>query len=196
MSFRYFILGLLAEQPMSGYDVKGYLGSLDWLVSSPSFGSVYSNLHALLEDGLVDVEVVKNEDRPSRKVYSITGAGTRVLQEWISEPLDASGSLKAFLRRLMLANSLSDHDLVACLQRRRSQVAAYRAALEPATEAHDKAPRLGQDLAFDFALTAARTEIAWLDRALEVLSQERSRERISEKELEENGLSDTLNHLA
>jgi DNA-binding PadR family transcriptional regulator len=189
MSFRYFILGLLAEQPMSGYDIKGYLGSLDWLVGSPSFGSVYSSLHALLEDGLVDVEVIQNEDRPTRKVYSITQAGTGVLQEWVSEPLDASGSLKAFLRRLMLANSLSDHDLVACLRRRRSQVAAYRAALEPDTEAHDKAPKLGRDLAFDFALTAATTEIAWLDRALEVLSQERSRERILERELEENGLS-------
>jgi DNA-binding PadR family transcriptional regulator len=171
---------------MSGYDVKGYLGSLDWLVGSPSFGSVYSNLHALLKDGLVDVEVIQNEERPSRKVYSITQAGTRVLQEWISEPLDSSGSLEAFLRRLMLANSLSDDDLVACLRRRRSQVAAYRAALEPATEAQDKALRLGQDLAFDFALTAATTEIAWLDRALECLSQERLRERPLEKQLEED----------
>lgn len=185
MSLRYFILGLLAQQPMSGYDVKGYLGSLDWLVGSPSFGSVYSNLHALLEDGLVDVEVIQNEDRPTRKVYSITEAGTRVLQEWVSEPLDSSGSLEAFLRRMMLANNLSDDDLVACLRRRRSQVAAYRAALEPTTEAQDKALRLGQDLAFDFALTAARTEIAWLDRALECLSQE----RLLEKELKENGLS-------
>ncbi len=189
MSFRYFILGLLAQQPMSGYDVKGYLGSLDWLVGSPSFGSVYPSLHALLGDGLVDVEVIQNEDRPSRKVYSITEAGTRVLQKWISKPLDPSGSLKAFLMRLMLANSLSYDDLVACLRRRRSQVAAYRASLEPATEAHDKALRSGQDLAFDFALTAARTEIAWLDRALECLSQERSRERVLEKVLEENGLS-------
>ena len=100
MSFRYFVLGLLAQQPMSGYDFKSYLGSLDWLVRSPSFGSVYSNLHALLEDGLVEVEVIQNEDRPTRKVYSITEAGTRVLQEWVSEPLDSSGSLKAFLRRL------------------------------------------------------------------------------------------------
>jgi len=186
MSFRYFILGLLTQQPMSGYDVKGYLGSLDWLVGSPSFGSVYSNLHVLLEDGLVDVEVTQNEERPSRTVYSITEAGTRVSQEWISEPLDSSGSLEAFLRRLMLANSLSDDDLVACLRRRRSQVAAYQDALEPATEAQDKALRLGQDLAFDFALTAARTEIAWLDRALECLSQERLRERPLEKQLEEN----------
>jgi DNA-binding PadR family transcriptional regulator len=189
MSFRYFILGLLAQQPMSGYDVKGYLRSLDWLVGSPSFGSVYSSLHALLEDDLVDVEVIQNEDRPTRKVYSVTEAGTRVLREWISEPLDSSGSLEAFLRRLMLANSLSYEDLVACLWRRRSQVAAYRAALEPATEAHDRALRLGQDLAFDFALTAARTEIAWLDRALECLSQERPQARLSEKELEESGLS-------
>jgi DNA-binding PadR family transcriptional regulator len=172
MSFRYFILGLLAQQPMSGYDIKGYLGSLHWLVGSPSFGSVYPSLHALLKKGLVNVEVVQNEDRPARKVYSVTEEGRQVLQKWISKPLDSSGSLKAFLMRLMLANSLSHTGLVACLQQRRSQVEAHRAALAQAIEAHDRRVGFGQDLAFDFALTAAIAELGWLDRTLERLSHE------------------------
>ena len=39
--FRYFILGLLSQQPMSGYDAKQYLESLGWLVGNPSFGAIY-----------------------------------------------------------------------------------------------------------------------------------------------------------
>ena len=49
-SFRYSILGLLTHEPMSGYDIKRFLESLGWLVGSPSYGSIYPALHALLED--------------------------------------------------------------------------------------------------------------------------------------------------
>jgi PadR family transcriptional regulator AphA len=173
MSFRHFILGLLTRQPMSGYDVKGYLENLDWLISSPSFGSVYPALHDLLEDGLVTVEVIHSQDRPARKVYTITEAGRRTLQAEVNEPLDSDASLKEFVMRLMMADSLSHTGLVACLRQRRSQVALHRAALEQAIEARDKTVKQGKHLAFDFGLTAAMAEIAWLDSALEHLSQER-----------------------
>jgi PadR family transcriptional regulator AphA len=174
MNLRHFILGLLAFQPMSGYDVKGYLENLDWLISSPSFGSVYPALHDLLEDDLVTVEIIHSQDRPARKVYTITEAGRRALRMEISEPLDSDASLREFVMRLMVADSLSHTGLIACLQQRRSQVAFHQAALEQAIEPRDRAVKQGKHLAFDFGLTAAMAEIAWLDSALERLSQERS----------------------
>ena len=54
---RHFILGLLTQQPMSGYGIKRSLKSLSWLIDSPSFGSIYPALRTLQEDGLVTVEV-------------------------------------------------------------------------------------------------------------------------------------------
>ena len=171
MSFRYFILGLLTQQPMSGYDVKRFLESFAWLIGSPSFGSVYPTLHALLEDDLVTVDVVQNEGKPPRKIYSITEAGRQALQEWIGQPVDPDASLKAFLMRLILASNLSRSGLIAYLQQRRAQVAVYRDSLEQVVEVPAETAGLGQRLAFDFGLAAATTEIAWLDRTLERLSQ-------------------------
>ena len=75
VNIRRFILGLLARQPMSGYDIKRFLKSLSWLIDSPSFGSLYPTLHALLRDGLTTVEVVLSQDRPPRKTYTVTDAG-------------------------------------------------------------------------------------------------------------------------
>jgi PadR family transcriptional regulator AphA len=173
MNLRHFILGLLTRQPMSGYDIKGYLESLDWLISSPSFGSVYPALHDLLEDGLVTVEVIHSQDRPARKVYTITEAGRGALRAGVSEPLDSDASLREFVMRLMMADSLSRRGLIACLQQRRSQVALHRTALEQAIEPRDKTVKQGKHLAFDFGLAAAMAEIAWLDSALKRLSQER-----------------------
>jgi DNA-binding PadR family transcriptional regulator len=182
MNFRYFILGLLAQQPMSGYDIKSFLESLDWLIGSPSFGSVYPILHALLKDDLATVDVVRRDGKPPRKVYSITEAGRLTLREWISQPVEPGVSLKTFLMRLMLASNLSRSELIAHLEQRRSQVAFHRTCLEQDAGAQDESVDLGQRLAFDYGSAAATAELAWLDRTLEWLSQQPLAEEILQSE--------------
>lgn len=172
VSFRYVILGLLSQQPMSGYDIKRFLKNLDWLVGSSSFGSIYPALHALLTDSLVTVDVVYQQDKPPRKVYSITEAGKQVLQEWIDQPAVPGASLKAFLMRLLLASHFSHVGLIAHLKRRRSQVEVQCAALAQVAKGQDETTDLGQHLALDYGLAVANAEVAWLDRTLERLSEQ------------------------
>jgi DNA-binding PadR family transcriptional regulator len=171
MSIRHFTLGLLARRPMSGYDIKRFLDSLSWLIDSPSFGSLYPALHALLEDGLVTVEVVSRQGRPSRKIYTITQTGKQALQEWLDEPVASGVSLKAFVMRLVLAGNLSHAGLVAHLQQRRAQVATHQIALEQTAGAMDGSADLGERLALDYGLAIATAELACLDRTLAQLSQ-------------------------
>jgi PadR family transcriptional regulator AphA len=154
-SIRHFVLGLLNRQPMSGYDIKRFLKRLSWLIDSPSFGSLYPALHALLRDDLVTVEVVPCEDKPSRKIYTITEGGRQVLQEWIDQPLTPDASLKAFLMRLLLASNLSHDGLVTHLQQRRALVIAHQRALEQTAMAVEGSVDLGDRLALDYGLTVA-----------------------------------------
>jgi PadR family transcriptional regulator AphA len=170
VSIRHFILGLLTQQPMSGYDVKRFLKSLSWLIDSPSFGSLYAALHALLEDGLVTMEVLSRQDKPPRKIYSITERGRQALQEWMDRPVAPGVSLKAFVMRLILASNLSPAGLVAHLEQRHSQVAAHQLALEQVAQATDDDLDLGERLALGYGLAVATAELAWLDRALAQLS--------------------------
>jgi DNA-binding PadR family transcriptional regulator len=174
VSFRYFALGLLAQQPLSGYDIKKRLEALDWLIGSPSFGSLYPALHALLERGLVTVAEVSGEGSPTRKIYRITEKGRQELRRWIDRPVGPGASLKAFVMRLILASNLSPAGLLAHLKQRRSQIAVQRAALEQTVAAQDEATDLGQRLARDYALAVALAESAWLDRTLEQLQSDRS----------------------
>lgn len=172
VSIRHFILGLLNRQPMSGYDIKRFLKSLSWLIDSPSFGSLYPALHALLEDSLVTVEVVSRQDKPPRKIYSITEAGRQVLHRWMDQPVGSGASLKAFLMRLILAGSLSHDGLIAHLEQRRAQVAAHQLELEQTARVMDESMDLGERLALDYALDVAAAELTWLDRTLAELSQQ------------------------
>jgi PadR family transcriptional regulator AphA len=168
---RHFILGLLAQQPMSGYDIKRFLKSLSWLIDAPSLGSLYPSLHALLKDGLVTMEVVAGKDRPSRKIYSITGAGEEALRAWLNQPSEPNASLKKFVMRLALADQLSQVGLLAHLQQRRAHVAAQKATLEQAIEAESENVDLGERLMLGYGLNLAAAELAWLDSTLARLSQ-------------------------
>ena len=169
---RQLVLGLLTQQPMSGYDIKRSLRSLDWLIDGPSLGSLYPALHALLEDGLVTVEVIHSQDRPPRKIYTITQVGRQAVREVAAQPLASGASLKAFVTRLIMTYGPSHDGLAAHLQQRRSQVAAHRDSLERRVETLDGTVDCGQRMMFGYALALARAESAWLDSALEELSQQ------------------------
>jgi len=171
MSIRDFVLGLLARQPMSGYDIKRFLKKLSWLIGSPSFGSLYPTLHGLLKDGLATMQVVPNQDRPPRKTYTITAAGRQALNERLGQPTAAGLSLKAFVMHLALASHLSHANLRAYLEQRRGQVAAHRGNLEKAATTMDENVDLGERLTIDYGLVLATSELDWLDHTLAWLSE-------------------------
>lgn len=171
VNFRYFILGLLNQRPRSGYDIKRLLKSLGWLIDGPSFGNIYSTLHALLEEGLVTVEVVPHHNKPSRKVYSITQVGRQKWQEWAGQPAASATSLKAFVMHLALAGSFSPEGLMAHLRQRHAQVTAHYAALAEIAETLDESSD-GQHLTLNYGLALAAAELAWLDSTLDRLSRQ------------------------
>lgn len=82
----YAILGLLAQEALSGYDLtqrmKGRVGNF-W---SAGHSQIYPELSRLEGDGYVTHSVVAQQDRPDKKVYEITAAGLKALKEWVTEP--------------------------------------------------------------------------------------------------------------
>lgn len=169
VSLRYFILGLLTQQSMSGYDIRRFLEGLSWLAGRPSGGSLYPVLRALRQQGLVTVEAVPGIDRPPKKIYDITEDGRQALQTWIEEPIAVCASLKAFVMRLFLADSHTRPILSAHLEQRRAQVATQRDSLAETLECSGGEQNLGQQLALDYGLALATAELAWLQTALDRL---------------------------
>lgn len=166
MNYQHFVLGLLAQQPMSGYDIKRCFGIFGWLIHSPSFGSLYPALHALQKDGCLTMQVLEGESGLSRKVYTITETGRQALEKWIEESMEADISLKTFLMHLMVADNLSSETLLTHLERRRSQLADYQTALKQADESTGDNGDLGERLALDYGRVLAAAETVWLDRKL------------------------------
>ncbi|QIN77264.1 PadR family transcriptional regulator [Rubrobacter marinus] len=82
----YAILGLLARESLSGYDLtqrmKGRVGFF-W---SARHSQIYPELARLEGDGFVTHSVVEQRDRPDKKVYEITASGLQALKGWITQP--------------------------------------------------------------------------------------------------------------
>jgi PadR family transcriptional regulator, regulatory protein AphA len=170
-SLRNNILGLLAQEPMSGYDIKRLFKDLSWLVGSPSPGSLYPILRALLKEGLVTVEVVTNPDRPARKIYSLTKAGRQELEIRMDQPVTSDASLKGFVMHLLLTGAVPPSKLVAHLRQRQAQVAARRMDLTQSLGRLEEGADMGRCLTLEYGLALATAELAWLGKTLARLSE-------------------------
>jgi PadR family transcriptional regulator AphA len=82
----YAILGLLAREPLSGYDLASRTRERLGFFWQARHSQIYPELARMEESGLVSHQVVEQQDRPDKKVYSATEAGLDTLKAWVAEP--------------------------------------------------------------------------------------------------------------
>ncbi|MCA9913835.1 MAG: PadR family transcriptional regulator [Anaerolineae bacterium] len=161
MSHRYLILGLLAEQPMTGYDIRKQVKEVLSTATNASYGTLYPTLHKLLQEDAVQVDEIDQEGRPTKKVYRITTHGQAELRQWLREPTSADRIKRDFLLKLYFAQQVSQSDLQRLLAERRDETEALLDTLQSQGESLDD-PR--EKWIIDYALMLYRAEMAWLDR--------------------------------
>jgi DNA-binding PadR family transcriptional regulator len=81
------LLGLLAREPLSGYDLARHLERPLGQFWSASHSQIYPELAKLESAGLVEHEVVPQDDRPDKKVFRPTDAGLAALVAWVTSDL-------------------------------------------------------------------------------------------------------------
>lgn len=90
MSLRHALIGLLADQPASGWDLtkrfQDVLGSV-WPAGHPQ---IYGELRKLQEEGLIEVD---SEGPRGRRAYRATPAGTAEVRRWLTAA-DADHTLR------------------------------------------------------------------------------------------------------
>jgi len=84
----YALLGILARGPLSGYDLARNLQMPIGYFWQANHSHIYPELARLEAKGLVRHEVVPQEHRPNKKLYTITDTGREALQQWIVTPAE------------------------------------------------------------------------------------------------------------
>jgi DNA-binding PadR family transcriptional regulator len=86
----YALLGLLAYESLSGYDLARRLKKPVGFFWPARHSQIYPELGLLEAEGLVTFRVVEQPDRPDKKVYEITEGGRAAMRAWVSSPLPQS----------------------------------------------------------------------------------------------------------
>jgi DNA-binding PadR family transcriptional regulator len=81
------LLGLLAREPLSGYDLAQQLKKPVGFFWHARHSQIYPELALLEAEGLVTHRVIDQTDRPDKKLYEITGQGRQVVGDWVTSPL-------------------------------------------------------------------------------------------------------------
>jgi PadR family transcriptional regulator, regulatory protein AphA len=85
MSLPHVLLGLLHEEPRSGYDLARALREELDPVWSAGFSQIYPTLAKLRRRGWVLLRVLGPRRGPRRHLYRATAAGRRELRRWLAE---------------------------------------------------------------------------------------------------------------
>lgn len=173
MSLSHAILAALFNQPCSGYDlVKRFNKSVECFWSA-SHQQIYKALAKLEDDAHISSEKIEQENRPNKKLYTVTEAGRQQLQEWISETDEEVSPLKSnLLVKLSVGYTVPTETLLttvdAYYQQHREKLKSYQTVAKQ----YAQMPELPRESQFQYlALRAGiRQQFAWVSWCEEALS--------------------------
>jgi PadR family transcriptional regulator, regulatory protein AphA len=108
MSLKFALLGLLADSPRYGYEIKRRFEAGLGNVWSLSYGQLYPTLRRLSELGWVTKKTEPGKKAADKNTYSITEKGRKKLDEWLLKPLRSTYKVKdEFTLRFQFFSKLS-----------------------------------------------------------------------------------------
>jgi DNA-binding PadR family transcriptional regulator len=164
------ILGFVAVEPMSGYDIKAKVDKSTRFFWAASYGQIYPELKRLAEQGLIEPDEETDGGR-RRTTYGITRAGRDALAGWIRDPELTHELRDEGLLKLFFAGLLGRDDAIAVIEAARERYTEKREALlavEPVAAATE---RIGPNAVLEYGLGMTEFAIGWCDDNLRRLKE-------------------------
>ena len=173
--FEQVLLGVIADEPRSGYGLKKMFSSSPASVYQPSPGALYPALRRLEQRGLLHAEKQVSRGRRALRLYQVTEAGLAVYLEWLRQPVDPE-TVGADLGQHLMRFSLMENYL------ERAEVIAFLADLADALDAFvtgveqfaaSRQGTLGQHalLALEHGIAIHQASLEWVRSAMAALGE-------------------------
>jgi DNA-binding PadR family transcriptional regulator len=142
MSLKYGLLGLLDDEPMTGYELmKLFNESLSFLWNAQT-SQIYRDLGNLEDKGFLKSKIEQQSGKPDKRLYTITEKGRKLLTEWIND-CDFSASLinkDSLLLKIFFSSKGDNEKLIIGLQK---YILLNKERLESFNEALDTIEKYG-----------------------------------------------------
>ncbi len=165
MSVRHAILGLLAQSPRHGYDLRAAFeamvgGEEVWSVKP---AQIYTTLARLEESGLVQQEDVQQDGGPEKRIYALTPRGETALQEWFNSGVEATYQRDEFYIKVMLSLANETVDPYRVIQAQRNRLFQELHDLTMQRNQLDGKREMARILLYDKAIMHIEADLRWVD---------------------------------
>lgn len=171
MKSRQIVLGILKSGSQTGYDITQLFQTSFAFFFDSSAGMVYPALRKLEKDGMVTKEIVPQQGKPDKNVFSITPAGEAEFAEYLHSPVEAESVKSDFLARLMFGEFVDPERIVQIvkdeIQQESEEIEQLQQRLSDYLPSHNRCMSTGQKLAFAYGINSSKTEIAFLKQWLQ-----------------------------
>jgi DNA-binding PadR family transcriptional regulator len=166
MSVRHAILGLLAQKPRHGYQLRSAFeavigGDANWEVKP---AQIYTTLERLEEAGLVERSSDLGEgDEPSRRIYALTVSGHKALMKWFASGVTPEHQRDEFFVKLMVGLVCGEADPARLIQTQRAHLYQELHAATTQRDGYNPKTEMAQILLLDKSIMHLEADLRWLD---------------------------------
>ncbi len=160
----------MVSAPSSGYDLsKRFNPSLEGSVGffwSASFQQIYRELNRLEEKEWLQAESVQQENRPNKRIYTVTALGKQQLCQWMAESEEMAPIKDELLVKLYAGHLVPHKTIFPKLEDHRQQHQQRLAIYQQIRSQYFKNPQaLSKTLKFQYItlLRGIYYETSWLD---------------------------------
>lgn len=120
---QYALLGILSYRPMTGYEVKTFMETSTAHFWYAKQSQVYATLKKLESQDYLTSVVEEQQDRPDRRIYTITDEGRALLQDWLARPVtELEQSKDTVLLKLFFSAGLDNETILTQLRLQKALV--------------------------------------------------------------------------
>ena len=182
------VLGVLADGPLHGYELRKRLTAILGPFRALSFGSLYPCLHRLTAQGLVEqvdavdrAEVAPMASRRSRIVYALTAAGKEAFAVWVADYGPDSWEDEAFAARMAFFSRTDAAVRLRILEGRRARMEERMRTLEKALQRTNEHMDLYAERLQQHGVERAASEVTWLEELIDMERTARLRRRATKR---------------
>jgi DNA-binding PadR family transcriptional regulator len=193
MTVRNALLGLLAQRPRHGYELRAAFEALVggeelWDVKP---AQIYTTLSRLEEGGLICQELVGQDGGPEKRIYALTDAGQVELAAWFESGVESEHHRDEFYVKLMLSLAADGAGSPGAgpyrvIHSQRSRLYQELHDLTDRRSRADPSSELAQIFLLDKTIMHLEADLRWLDM-IETRLDEVKRQPMPEPEAKPRG---------
>ena len=163
MSLKYVLLGLLSQHSRYGYQLKSEAEQLLGNGAELNPGQLYPLLRKLAEQQFIEGERVEQEDRPDKRVFTLTEAGLRELLAWFDEPVPLAVGRPALFLRFVVLSLVRPEERAAFLKEQRHRLLEYIGQLVADRAKHEGSEDLATSALRELTLHHTEADLKWIE---------------------------------